>query len=454
MLNYVSDRVRLLNQAPARAAAGYVLYWAQINRRLDSNHGLAFAIQTANQLGLPVLVYEGLTADHPWANDRFHRFILDGVPDNAARAAELGLGYVFYNRRSKRDPNDVLYRLAANAAALVTDDFPGYMASRYNASVPAKIGIPYYAVDSSCIVPMSLLAKQEYAAYTIRPKITRLLEEHLHPVEPVSVKRGWAGSVPELPATTGANDVDSTVPPSQQFRGGRNAALQRLHDFLEDGLRRYARDNREPTAHATSHLSSYLHFGNISSLEIALAVREHAAEHKLIVPEFLEQLIVRRELAFNFASRGPNPRSLAALPEWAQATLAKHDPDKRETIYTRDQFEQARTHDALWNATQHELLRDGIIHGYHRMYWGKKIIEWSASHQDALDTMIYLHDRYALDGRDPNTYTNILWCFGLHDRPWTERPIFGMIRYMNLAGMQRKTKVQAYIESQLTGSLL
>jgi deoxyribodipyrimidine photo-lyase len=137
------------------------------------------------------------------------------------------------------------------------------------------------------------------------------------------------------------------------------------------------------------------------------------------------------------------------LPDWARQTLAKHDCDKREWIYSREQFEHAQTHDALWNATQTELLRDGVIHGYHRMYWGKKIIEWSATHQDALDTMIYLHDRYALDGRDPNTYTNILWCFGLHDRPWTERPVFGMIRYMNLAGMERKTRVAAYIDAQL-----
>jgi deoxyribodipyrimidine photo-lyase len=347
-----------------------------------------------------------------------------------------------------------LYKLAADAAVLVTDDYPGYMARRYNASVPDKIGIPYYVVDSSCIVPMSLLAKQEYAAYTIRPKITKLLPEYLQPLEETTVQRKWSGPLPQRPEVSGASDLDASVGPSEHLPGGRKAALKRLHEFLEDGLRRYARDNREPGASATSHLSSYLHFGHISSLEIAVAVHEYAKEHKLIVPEFLEQLIVRRELAFNFAAHGPDPRSLSALPEWAQQTLAKHDKDPREVVYTREQFEHARTHDSLWNATQAQLLRDGIIHGYHRMYWGKKIIEWSKTHQDALDIMIYLHDRYALDGRDPNTYTNILWCFGLHDRPWTERPVFGMIRYMNLAGMQRKTNVRAYVEEQLTGALL
>ena len=434
MLNDVNPRVRLLNDAPARPGAEYVLYWAQINRRLDSNHGLAFAVQTANQIGLPVLVYEGLTYAHRWSCERFDNFILAGVPDNAARASELGLGYTFYHRRTKADPNNTLYQLAQRAAVVVTDDFPGYMAAAHNASVPSKIGIPYYVVDSSCIVPMSLLQKQEYAAYTIRPKVHRLLDEHLHPVEPIRVKRKWTGA--------------PFGPPVSKGPGGRKAALARLDTFLEDGLRRYARDNREPMAHGTSQLSPYLHFGHISSLEIALAVREHAERHKLIVPEFLEQLIVRRELAFNFAARGPSPHTLAALPEWARQMLSKHDRDKREVVYTCEQFEQAQTHDVLWNAMQRQLLRDGIIHGYHRMYWGKKIIEWSATHQEALDTMIYLNDRYALDGRDPNTYTNILWCFGLHDRPWTERPIFGMIRYMNLAGMRRKTNVDAFIHSQ------
>ena len=207
----------------------------------------------------------------------------------------------------------------------------------------------------------------------------------------------------------------------------------------------------EPSEHATSQLSPYLHFGHISSLEIALAVQEYASEHKLIVTEFLGELIVRRELAFNFARYGPPADSLSALPTWAQTSLNKHDGDRREQIYTRSQFEAVETHDALWNATQRELLRDGVIQGYYRMYWGKKILEWCASHQEALEIMIHLHDRYALDGRDPNTYTNILWCFGLHDRPWGERPVFGMLRYMSLEGMKRKTDVDSYVRQMAVG---
>ena len=435
-----AERVRLLNDSPIRRDAKYVLYWAQINRRLDSNHALAFASEIANKLELPLLVYEGLTFSHPFANDRFHRFILDGVSENEDRAKALGLGYIFYYRAHQGDPNDVLYRMAVSAAAVVTDDFPGYIAQNHNTSVPSRIGLPYHVVDATSIVPMAQMSKQEYAAYTIRPKIHKVLEEYLQPVESLRVKRKWSGALPEMPSKLRTADIDHSVQVSKKFTGGRRAAHTQLNRFLEHGLARYARYNREPSAHATSQVSPYLHFGHLSALEVALAVQEYANENKLIVPEFLEQLIVRRELAFNFARYGPNPRTLDALPDWARHTLAKHDRDPREWVYSRAQFEQAATHDALWNATQTELLHDGIIHGYYRMYWGKKIIEWSASHQDALDTMIYLHDRYAVDGRDPNTYANILWCFGLHDRPWAERPIFGMIRYMNLAGMQRKDR--------------
>ena len=457
------DRVRKLNNAEARKNGRYVLYWSQMNRRVESNHALSFAVDMANQLDLPVLFYEGLTCSYLHANDRFHTFLLEGVPRTERRLRALGIGYVFHLRRRRSDPNDALYRLAANAAALVTDDYPVFVARDHNRSVPDKLPIPYYAIDSSCIVPMSHFAKQEYAAYTIRPKINKVLEACLQPVTPIRVKRRFTSALPTLhTAVIPSNiaelvsscEIDHSVAPSTEIRGGRDEAEYRLRHFLDHNLRRYAKLSREPSAQATSGLSPYLHFGHISSLEIALAVREHAAEHKLIADEFLEELIVRRELAFNFARFSPLTDSLDALPDWARATLSKHARDPRDPAYTRDQFERAATHDALWNATQTELLTRGVIHGYYRMYWGKKIIEWSPTPEDALATMIYLHDRYALDGRDPNTYTNILWCFGLHDRPWSERPIFGMTRYMTLEGMRRKTDVEAYISEVTQGRLL
>lgn len=447
-------RVRALNDAPVLPNAEYVLYWSQMNRRVDSNHALQWAIQRANELKLPVLYYEGLTCTYREANDRLHTFILEGVPETARRLALRGIGYCFYLRRRKSDANDILYRLAASAACVVTDDYPTFIAAGHNASVPDKLKIAFEAVDSSCIVPMNVLVKREYAAYTIRPKITKLLQEYLEPCPDLDPAMRWGSPAPEFHTTvTAANiaslvaacEINHAVAPSVSFTGGRLAAERALDHFLEDNLRRYARDRNHPALHATSNLSPYLHFGQISALEIALAAKAHAAEHKLIADEFLEELIVRRELAFNYARHAERPESLSNLPDWARQTLLKHACDRRDPVYGQEQFEHARTHDDLWNACQHEMLLRGKIHGYYRMYWGKKIIEWSPTCQDALETMIHIHDKYALDGRDPNTYTNILWCFGLHDRPWGERAIFGMIRYMGLEGMKRKTGVDAYL---------
>lgn len=442
-----------MNDAPPNEGARYVLYWAQMNRRVESNQGLLYAAHLANQRKLPVLYYEGLTCTYPHANDRFHTFVLENVPVTARRLQKEGIGYVFYPRKKRSDANDLLYRLAKDAAIVVTDDYPTFIARRHNESVPKKIGVPYYVVESSCVVPMSLIPKREYAAYTIRPKIHRLLPEHLKPLPMLKVEHPWTLPVPEyhvevkdVAALVAECEIDHSVKPSLSYTGGRQAAEKLLTAFLEDKLRRYARERNEPSTHSTSDMSPYLHFGNISSLELALAAKEYATEHKLIADEYLEELIVRRELAFNYARFAENVASFDHLPDWAKQTMAVHSRDKRDPSYSREQFEQAQTHDPLWNATQKEMLLRGKIHGYYRMYWGKKIIEWSPTYQDALDTMVYMHDRYALDGRDPNTYTNILWCFGLHDRPWPERPIYGTMRSMSYDGMRRKTNTEAYVK--------
>jgi deoxyribodipyrimidine photo-lyase len=448
------ERVRALNDSPVREGAEYVLYWSQMNRRVECNHAFAYAIELANSLRLPVLYYEGLDCVYPYANDRLHTFMLEGVPDTMERLRTLGIGYVFYLRRNRREPNDVLYELSRSAAAVVTDDYPTFIAAKNNTSVPAKVETAYFAVDSSCIVPMNRLEKREWAAYTIRPKIRKLLPTYLKPFKMPPAHHAWTGSTPRwhvdvnrehIPHLVSSCEIDHSVKPSAAFHGGSSEAKRHLQVFLETRLRRYARERNEPTAHATSDLSPYLHFGHICSLEIALAAQIYAREQKLIADEFLEELIVRRELAFNFTRHTPNYDSLRSLPDWARKTLAQHSSDSRDPSFTCEQMERAETYDDLWNATQKELLLRGKIHGYYRMYWGKKIIEWAGTHDEALRIMIYLHDRYALDGRDPNTYTNVLWCFGLHDRPWTQRAIFGQIRYMSYEGMRRKTNVDAYI---------
>jgi deoxyribodipyrimidine photo-lyase len=457
------ERIRRLNQAPLRHGANYVLYWAQMNRRTASNHGLAFAARLANGHNLPLLVYEGLTCAYPHANDRLHTFVLEGVPEMAEALEGRGIGYFFYLRATPDFSNDVLYRLAARALCVVTDDYPTFIAAQHNSRVPEKIGVACYAVDSSCIVPMSRHEKRAYGAYTIRPKIRRELPVYLQPIGTEPLKRAWSdGLLPagvrqlrtevapaRIPELVASCAIDHSIRPSISFRGGYGMARRHLDLFLEEKLSRYAGESNQPSKRATSDLSPYLHFGQISSLEVALAVQAYADEHKLMAGEFLEELIVRRELAFNFARFTADVESLDAVPDWCKRTMSKHAEDARPALYTPEQFERAETEDALWNAAQKELLLRGKIHGYYRMYWGKKIIEWSPTYEQALRVMIHLHDVYALDGRDPNTYTNILWCFGLHDRPWSERLVFGQLRYMSLDGMKRKTNTEEYIKEIL-----
>jgi deoxyribodipyrimidine photo-lyase len=443
----VDERVRELNSQPVRPGARHVLYWMRANRRAAFNHALAFAAGVANDRGLPLLCCETLSFEDPYASDRLHAFVLEGVPDNARRLRELGAGYVFSLRRGPSDPGDAIQRLAADAAAVVTDDYPAL-------PEPPAFPVAAWAVDSSCIVPMSRIPGRQYAAYTIRPKIRKLLPRFLEPLPPVRLAKRYLKHSREfhtevtdaqIPALLASCKIDHGVPPSVSFRGGTSAAERRLDDFLEHRLPRYARDRSEPSARATSELSPYLHFGHISPLEIALRTGEHASRRKLAADGFLEELIVRRELSFNFVRYAESHNSLTALPEWAQRTLAQHAKDSRPSTYSRDDFAAARTHDTLWNAAQKEMLRRGYMHNYCRMYWGKKILEWSRTYEEALATAIYIHDRFSLDGRDPNTYANILWCFGLHDRPWPERPVFGRVRAMSRAGVERKIDVEAYI---------
>ncbi len=449
------ERIRKLNEAVERPDRRYVLYWAQANRRVDGNHGLLYAAEIANRLGLPVLCYEGVTCAYPYANDRLHTFLLQGVPDTVKRLKKAGIGYAFYLRRTRDAKPSYLLDLAKNAAAIVTDDYPIFIIREHNAQMPAKVDVPYYVVDSSCIVPMSLLDKREFAAYTIRPKIHRLLPRFLHAPDRLRVKHRYLAPSPEfhvhvtsagIPDLVRSSDIDHSVPPSISFDGGRSRAEKLLGYFLENNLKRFDRDRNEPAEHATSHLSPYLHFGQISSLEVALAVKEHAAKHHLMADGYLEELIVRRELSFNYVRHLEQPDRLENLPDWARQTMKEHATDQRDPLYSPGQMERAETYDDLWNATQKEMLLRGKIHGYYRMYWGKKILEWSKTYQDAVQFMIDTHGKYALDGRDPNTYANVLWCFGLHDRAWGERPIFGKIRYMSGASTRHKTNAKAYID--------
>jgi len=450
------ERIRRLNDRPERDGAEFVLYWIQVYHRAEQNWALTAAIAAANRLALPLVVYHGLGCTYPHANDRIHRFILEGVTELRERFARRGIVYHFYLRRRATDPNDLLYRLARRAALVVTDDFPAFFIPAQTTRVAGKLDVAMWAVDSNGIVPLAAIPGEQYGAYTLRPKIRRLLAEHLRPVPEPTPKRDSLAVALDVPASRvtragidsdiGGSDIDHGVRPSLVYKGGFQEARQRLHRFVAGALHAYATARNQPGDETTSRLSPYLHFGQISVQEIACAVRDATRAPQEQRDVFLEELIVRRELAFNFCRFNPHHRTLAALPAWAQATLAAHAGDPRPHVYSPEEFEAARTHDDLWNAIQTELLTTGLMFGYYRMYWGKKIIEWSRTAEQAQQTMIFLHEKYALDGRNANTYSNILWCFGKHDRPWGERPVFGKVRYMSRAGMETKTDVPGYLD--------
>lgn len=425
----------------------YILYWAQSARRLRQNLALEYAIARANERGLPVVVYESLRPDYPAANDRIHSFILEGVQSNIADAAARGLRYHFFLPRTPEEARGVVVRLAKNARLVVTDEYPTSVIATQTSRFVARSAVAVHLVDGNGILPMRAFAKEQYSARFLRDRAHRLFPELWPSMEEHAPHQYFSGDL-DLPAWTGEGprdaarrcSIDHTVRPSD-LRGGREAAMERLEAFLRDGLPGYATQRNKATKHL-SGLSPYLHFGHIGIQEVAERVLMSEAPGEDI-DSFLEEAIIRRELSFNFCFYNSRYDSLAALPSWAMRTLDAHRRDRRKPSYSFEELARAETHDAVWNLAQRQLLACGTIHGYLRMLWGKKIIEWSDTPELAHAAMVQLHDRYALDGRDPNTHAGILWCFGKHDRPWApERPIFGSIRWMSSEQTAKKVRLR------------
>ena len=427
----------------------------QMFKRASHNHALNFAIQMANERQLPLVVYEGLKFYYPWASDRIHTFILDGVAEKQAELSERGIRYIFYLQRNKRDPRNTVAMLAREASLLVTDDYPCFIIPEHNERI-AQLKLLVYAVDANGMVPMSALPKEEYAAYTIRPKINRLLPDlprtivtpHLDIQKPtldVECPETIVSS-DNIPDLVSQCDIDHTVKPSDRYRGGTAAGRKRLIHFVRAILPYYDKTRNDPSVDGSSRLSPYLHFGFLSIQEIVAAV-EKAKAPKAAKEAFLEEAIVRRELSFNLTRHNPHYDSLKSLPVWALKTMRDHADDSRPELLDAEKIEAAETYDELWNAAQRELLYTGHIHNYVRMLWGKRVIEWQRSYEMAFELLVHLNNKYALDGRDPNSYAGILWCFGKHDRPWFEREIFGTIRYMTSRSMAKKFNARRYMGS-------
>lgn len=451
----LSSRVTQLNQTKENTKGRYVLYWMQMFKRASHNYALNFAIQMANERQLPLVVYEGLKFNYPWASDRIHTFIIEGVAEKLAELSERGIRYIFYLHRNKRDPRNIVAKLAREAALLVTDDYPCFIIPEHNERI-AQLNLPVYAVDANGMVPLSALPKEEYAAYTIRPKINRLLPDlprtivtpHLDVQKPtldVECPETMV-SADNIPDLVSQCDIDHTVKPSDRYHGGTAAGRKRLTYFVRAILPHYDKTRNDPSVDGTSRLSPYLHFGFLSIQEV-VAAAEQAKAPKTAKDAFLEEAIVRRELSFNLTRYNPHYHSLKSLPVWALKTMRDHADDPRPELLDAERIEAADTYDELWNASQRELLSTGLLHNYVRMLWGKRVIEWQRSYEMAFELLVHLNNKYALDGRDPNSYAGILWCFGKHDRPWFEREIFGTIRYMTSRSMAKKFNARRYMGS-------
>ncbi len=472
-------RVRALNDEAPTAGGRFVLYWMTACRRMRWNFALQRAVDWARALGKPLWIVEPLSLGSRWSSDRRHHFMLDGMADNAGRLASKPAGYYPFVEREPGRAEALLDALAATACAIVADDHP----MRLHAMPRRKLPVRCEAIDGNGLLPLRAAEKVFVRAVDFRRFLQRSLPDHLpaapkadpfgraelpppgrlpgeitrrFPAAPAELLSGKRRGLAELP-------IDHGVAPSA-VPGGEAAGRKQMRRFLDKHVERYNDLRNHPDDDATSGLSPYLHFGHVSVHEVfhELARREGWSPGRLAekatgkregwwgmsepAEAFLDELITWRELGYNFCSRRDDFDRYDSLPDWARETLAGHAADPRETVYSLDELAAGGTHDPLWNAAQHQLAREGRLHNYLRMLWGKKILQWTASPQEALEVMIELNDRYALDGEDPNSYSGICWVLGRYDRPWgPERPIFGKIRYVTSENTARKLRVSRYL---------
>lgn len=476
-------RTRTANARSIDPRGDFVLYWMIASRRARHNFALDRAIEHARALGKPLLVLEPLRVGYEFASDRFHRFVLQGMADNAARFEGTGILYHPYVEPGEGAGKGLLAALAARAAVVVTDDYPAFFLPRMVKAAAAQVPVLLEIVDSIGLLPMRAADRPYTTAYSFRFFLQKNLKEHLahrpapDPLKGLDIPRlaalppGIAARWPRASAALLAGDraalaalpIDHAVAESH-IHGGAAAGEQRLREFLKIGLPLYATERNDPDADAASGLSPYLHFGHVSAHEVftALMQREKWSPEKISsvvngqragwwgasaeAESFLDELVTWRELGLVMCSHREDYMSYDSLPDWALKTLAKHESDPRPVVYTMSELEAAKTHDPIWNAAQRQLVSEGRMHNYLRMLWGKKVLEWSSTPREAVERLIVLNDRYALDGRDPNSYSGIFWVFGRYDRAWgPERPIYGTVRYMSSDNTAKKLKLKSYL---------
>jgi deoxyribodipyrimidine photo-lyase len=478
-----ADRVRLANNKLVRADAAFVLYWMIAARRSTWSFALDHAVAWSKELRKPLVILEALRVDYPFASDRLHRFALDGMADNTRAFASAPVLYHPYVEVAAGASDDLLDRLSRDAAVVVTDDWPCAPLPQMISRAAVRIGVKVEAIDGNGLLPMSAAPQAYPAAVHFRRFMQRELSRHLMAVPsaspfsraiparlsalPTDVVERWPAAAPELLAEAASAltklPIDHRVP-VVSMRGGSVSGGTALRAFVRERLGSYHDRHNHPDDGGTSRLSPYLHFGHVSAHELFEAVmrRERWSISRLgprptgtregwwgVGPgaeAFLDQLVTWRELAISGCAKRPDDYDrFDSLPEWATRTLADHLEDSRPYLYDRCTFERAQTHDALWNAAQGEMLRDGWMHNYMRMLWGKKILEWSETPQEALSTMIALMNRWCLDGRDPNSYAGYMWTLGQYDRPWPERAVYGKVRSMSSVNAAKKVRLVDYL---------
>ncbi|HYD54475.1 MAG TPA: deoxyribodipyrimidine photo-lyase [Gemmatimonadaceae bacterium] len=460
---YVRDQLALrahpLNPKRTQPEGEFVLYWMRSTLRIDENWALRYATLEADRLGRPLLIHHEVDPRERYASERSHTFVLQAVPEIARRAAELGHAYQLVVPTRRAEAGRALEALVGRAVLVVTDFMPTSDAVAAVTRVADAAYCRLVAVDSVGAVPAAALPLEEYAARTIRPKLARLLDFALEPVEDRGPRRPFPGAIwrsLDLERIDPASLGDATIAPlvarceidhevpAVPLRGGASAARERLHAFVGDSLADYSERRRHPSdPDGSSRLSAHLHHGMIAAAEVARVVRASGAGAE--ADAFLNEMVTWRELALNFCARNPAHDSLDALPAWARRSMERHEDDPREWCYDLAALEEARTHSPLWNAAQRELRATGQMHNVARMLWGKSVVTWTPRYADALAWLIHLNDRWSLDGRDPNSYAGIQWCFGKFDRPFAERPVWGTIRPMSLERALAKYDVEDYI---------
>ncbi|HET7478127.1 MAG TPA: deoxyribodipyrimidine photo-lyase [Rubrobacteraceae bacterium] len=442
------ERIQDLNEEDARDG-DYVLYWMQSSQRAEYNHALEYAVRQANDFGQSLLVVFGLTDDYPEANLRHYAFMLEGLQDVEDALNKRGIKLAV----RKGSPDEVALEAGKDASLIVTDR--GYLRPQkeWRKKVANEAGCRVVQVETDVVVPVELASgKQEHAARTLRPRIHEYLEDFLVELKPTkpekqSLNMDAAGlDLSDIEKVLDGMDLDRSVGVlSHLYRGGTSEAKKVFRRFLKKSFQDYEANRNQPQTDFVSHMSKYLHFGHVSPVWLALEAQESNADKKNI-DSFVEEVIVRRELSMNFVHYTPDYDSYSCLPGWAKKTLEEHKKDDREYTYTAKQLESAGTHDEYWNAAMREMIHTGYMHNYMRMYWGKKILEWSNTPEHAYRTTLYLNNKYFLDGRDPNSFANVAWVFGQHDRGWTERAVYGKVRYMSAGGLERKSKPDQYVE--------